>query len=93
MNAKESRPAADSVTSAVIQSPSIERLTTAIDLLNRRQTLWFSFWHGLVVGIGSTAGVAIILSFAAWLLNRLNFIPGVDEIRHILQSLPGQSGN
>ncbi|MEK7461139.1 MAG: DUF5665 domain-containing protein [Patescibacteria group bacterium] len=71
---------------AAIPAQSLERLTRAIDLLNRRQTLWFGFWHGLVVGIGSTVGVTIILSVVAWVLARLDFIPGIDQIQRLLQA-------
>ena len=71
-----------------IPTQSVERLTQAIDLLNRRQTLWFSFWHGLMVGVGSTVGVAVILSLAIWFLNYLDFIPGIDRIQNLLQTVP-----
>lgn len=73
---------------AAVPAQSIERLSRAIDLLNRRQTLWFGFWHGLVVGIGSTVGVAIILSLAVWILNWLDFIPGIERIQQLLQTVP-----
>jgi hypothetical protein len=75
---------------AALPAQSVERLIRAIDLLNRRQTLWFSFWHGLVVGIGSTVGVAVILSLALALLNYLDFIPGIERIQELLQVRNGR---
>lgn len=79
---------------AAIPAQSIERLTRAIERLNRRNTLWFSFWHGLLIGVGSTVGVVVILYGFAWLFSELDFIPGLDRASEVLKNILNQrAGN
>ncbi|MBI2263393.1 hypothetical protein HY373_00780 [Candidatus Berkelbacteria bacterium] len=54
---------------------NIEKLTLATEKLVRRTSLWYGFWHGILVGIGSTLGVVIILTVAIYFLNKLVFVP------------------
>jgi len=82
------------VPAASVPAQSIERLTQAIERLNRRSSLWYGFWHGLLSGIGSTVGVVIILYGAAWLLAQLDFIPGLDRFSGMIQNILSQrAGN
>lgn len=66
---------------------SIDRLTKAIELLNRRLTLWYGFWHGLLAGIGSTVGVAAVLYLIYWVLAALDFLPAAESVRQTIKGL------
>ncbi|MFY9484349.1 MAG: DUF5665 domain-containing protein [Patescibacteria group bacterium] len=49
----------------------IEKLTKAVEQSNRRTTLWYSFWHGIFVGLGSTVGVLIIVTLMLYVVRNL----------------------
>ncbi|MBI3261422.1 hypothetical protein HYZ64_03585 [Candidatus Berkelbacteria bacterium] len=64
----------------------IEELTKAVKQSNRQSTLWYSFWHGIVVGIGSTVGVAVILAAGAFLVRNLLNLGILSPIQKLLPS-------
>lgn len=60
-------------------SESIKQLNRTTKQLVRQQTLWYGFVHGIIVGIGSTVGVALVLAFILLILRRLEFVPVIGD--------------
>lgn len=70
-----------------ITETEAKRLRKAVDVLNRRSTFLSTVLRGFFAGIGSTLGVAVVLTLVYWLLNYLNFIPGATDVRDFLSTL------
>lgn len=67
---------------------NIEKLTETTEKLVRRSSLWYGFWHGILVGIGSTLGVVIILTVVIYFLNKLILVPVLGpKIKDVLDLL------
>lgn len=65
----------------------IEKLTEAVERSNRRATLWYSFWHGIFVGLGSTVGVLIIVSLMVYVVQNLLELPGLNTFNQFGSTL------
>lgn len=74
-------------TDEALTNTEAKRLRKAIDLSNRRSTLVAMLIRGFIGGLGSTLGVAVVLTLVYWSLNYLNFIPGASEVREFLSTL------
>lgn len=65
----------------------LEKLTKAVEQSNRQRTLWYSALHGIVVGVGSTVGAAVILLVVALLFRNLIGLPYLGSLGRLLPKL------
>lgn len=65
----------------------IEKLTQAVEQSNRRNGLWYSFWHGIFVGLGSTVGVLIIVSLMLYVVKNLLQLPPLKNFNQFGSTL------
>lgn len=73
----------------------IEILTRSVERVYPRLTtlMWRSFVQGIFVALGSTVGLAIVITILTFLLHQLRFIPVVSdflELINIPRYLPKQ---
>jgi len=69
-----------------------EKLIKNLELFNQKLGYWRSFWHGLVVALGSTVGFAVAIALISYILRKLSFIPGIhNSVEVILSILNGFS--
>ena len=67
----------------------IEGLRREIEKLNRHrfvrlhnnfgQLMWFNFSRGLAFGLGTVIGASVLLSFVAWTLATIEFLPIIGD--------------
>lgn len=53
----------------------ISRLNKHITRLDRRHSLTYSFFRGIVTGLGTVLGATIVVAILAYLFSHVEFIP------------------
>lgn len=78
-------------------SDELTKLTKAVEESNRRTSLWRSFMHGILVGLGSTIGAILAITILAYLLRNLILVPYFGPLERLLpkleQALDEATGN
>lgn len=59
-------------------------LNRNLRVLSRRLSYWRSFWHGVLVALGSTIGIAVAITLLTYTLRLLQVIPGVSSVLETL---------
>lgn len=68
-------------------SEELTKLTKAVEESNRRQSLWRSFAHGILVGLGSTIGAIVAISLIVYVLRTLIVVPYFGPLHLFLPKL------
>lgn len=67
------------------QDEKIDNLISVLEEQNRKNGLIYSFFHGVMSGLGATVGVAIVLGVFGYLLRELAVFPKLaDHIRSLI---------
>lgn len=78
-------------------SDELTKLTKAVEESNRQKSLWRSFMHGILVGLGSTIGAIVAISIMVYLLRSLIVLPYFGPFSTLLpkleQALEQATGN
>jgi len=78
-------------------SQELTKLTKAVEESNRKHSLWRSFAHGLLVGLGSTIGAIVAISLIVYVLRTLIVVPYFGPLNLLLpkfeQALKQVTGN
>jgi len=53
----------------------ISRLSQVIQKLDRRHTLIYSFFRGIVTGLGTVVGATLVVAILAYLFSHVELIP------------------
>lgn len=84
-----------------IEAEEIEKISKELQTLNAQnllklynflpKLLFFQFMKGLAFGFGSVVGATLVVSFLAYILSQVEFVPIVgDWIKNILSELEKQ---
>lgn len=57
----------------------IEKLQPFSSLKNRKQFFLYSFFHGMMVGLGSVVGATVLIALLIFLLKQIQFAPLVGS--------------
>lgn len=68
-----------------------EKLTETLKISNRQNNLWHTFGKGIVFGLGSTLGVAIIIVVLVYVLKQAQFVPWFgDKVKDFVEPIVNQ---
>lgn len=66
----------------------IEKLQPFEIMRNRKNFLWYSFLHGMMVGFGSVLGASLLIAFFIFLLKQIQFAPLIGSfVQSILEHM------
>lgn len=66
----------------------IEKLQPFSIMRNRKNFLWYSFLHGIMVGFGSVLGASLLIAFFIFLLKQIQFAPIIGSfVQSILENI------
>jgi phage shock protein PspC (stress-responsive transcriptional regulator) len=67
----------------------LEKIIVKLEAIEKKsESLWKSFFRGVVQGLGNVIGVAIVLVVIGWVLNAVGVIPAFQEqARELKQTL------